>query len=187
MINSSFHILIVLKSLTPQTTVLPAEILYSTVYTGLISQSLFHSATNSLHHRLISTPYPSPQELIALKHIIDAWEESIPSYFQLDSPTIQSDETLLFARYRLSWRSWNLKILLFRPVVLQWAARLRKSDNSASFATSEELECRKNCVQSASATINSISDFIAKGMVSRLSNWYMLYVLFISPHRVYHI
>jgi transcriptional regulatory protein GAL4 len=167
-----------LKSLTPQTTILPDEILYPTAYTGLVSQSLFHLATNNLHHRLISTPYPLPEELLRLNQTIESWENSIPPYFQLGSPTFHSNEAFLFARYRLSWRSWNLQIILFRPVVLQLAARRKQSEPSSVPDTDEELACREKCIQSARAAINSISDFVATGMVSRLSTWYMLYFLF---------
>jgi transcriptional regulatory protein GAL4 len=171
-----------LQSLTTQTTLLPAEISQPTIYTPLICQSLFHLTTNGLHHRLISTPGPSAQELIALNQTVDAWEDSIPTYFQFEFPVIQSNETFLFARYRLSWRTWNLKILLSRPIVLQWAARSKNSDTSANPDTSEELQCRRICIQSASATINSISEFMAKGIVSRLSTWYMLWVVPPSLH-----
>ena len=163
-----------LKSLSALTTLLPAEIPYPTIYTALISQSLFHCTTNSLHHRLISNPPPSPQELLSLNEAISEWENVIPVYFQLDSPIVQSQETFLFARYRLSWRSWNMQIILFRPVILQWAARRRNSDPTGIPETDEELECRQKCILSARATINSISDFVAKGMVSRLSTWYLL-------------
>ena len=171
-------LLIIFKSLTPQTIVLPDEIRHPTSYTGLISQSLFHLATNRLHHRLISTPYPQLDELLGLNQTIESWADSIPSYFQLDSPAIHADETFLFARYRLSWRSWNLQIILFRPVVLQIAARRKQPDSNSSPETNSELACREKCIQSARATINSISDFVANGMVSRLSTWYMLYFLF---------
>jgi transcriptional regulatory protein GAL4 len=171
-------LLIIFKSLTPQTTVLPDEIPHPTSYTGLISQSLFHLATNRLHHRLISTPYPLAGELLSLNQTIESWEDSIPSYFQLDSLAIHANEAFLFSRYRLSWRSWNLQIILFRPVVLQLAARRKQSISNSAPETNEELACREKCIQSAMATINSISDFVANGMVSRLSTWYMLYFLF---------
>lgn len=164
------------QSLLAQTTSLPAEVSHTTIYTPLICQSLFHAATNDLHHRLISTPSPLPRELIALNRTIDAWEKSIPSHFQLEETMIQLNETFLFARYRLSWRTWNLKILLSRPVVLHWAAKKRNMDESTSADSNEEIECRNVCVQSASATINSISDFLSKVTISRLSTWYMLYV-----------
>ncbi len=132
-------------------------------------------ATNTLHHRLISNPGPTPSELVTLNCTIDAWEDSIPLYFSLDHPDIQKNETLLFARYRLSWRSWNLKILLSRPVVLQWALRMKNEEAmNSETETSEELNCRRICTESASATIASISNFMSTGIVSRLSNWYML-------------
>jgi transcriptional regulatory protein GAL4 len=165
-----------MKSLTASTTSLPAEIPQTTIYTPLICQSLFHLSTNGLHHRLISSPGPSPQELIALNRTIDEWGLSTPTYFKLELPDIQSNETFLFAHYRLSWRTWNLKILLSRPVILQWAARLKSTDTSGKPDKSDESECRRVCTESASATINSISDFMSKGVVSRLSTWYLLCV-----------
>jgi transcriptional regulatory protein GAL4 len=168
----------VFETLTSQTTSLPIEIPHPTVYTSLICQSQFHLITNNIHHCLISNISPSAQELLAHSSTINAWEESIPSYLQLDSPDIQSDETFLFARYRLSWRSWNMKIILFRPVVLQWAARRQKLENGDDSETSEEFECRKRCIEAANATINSVSNFVAKNMISRLSTWYMLFFLF---------
>jgi transcriptional regulatory protein GAL4 len=171
-------LLICFKSLAPHTNVLPDEIPYPTSYTGLISQSLFHLTTNSLHHRLISTPHPLPDELLSLNQIIETWENSIPPYFQLDSPIIHANEAFLFARYRLNWRSWNLQIIIFRPVILQLAVRRKQSELSTALETSEELACREKCIQSARATINSISDFVATGMLSRLSTWYMVYFLF---------
>ena len=106
-------LLIFVQSLTPQTISLPAEIPHPTIYTSLISQSAFHSTTNTLHHRLLCSPYPSPRELLALNQTIDVWERSIPAYFQLDSPTIQTNEAFLFARHRLSWRCENMRIILF--------------------------------------------------------------------------
>ena len=162
------------QSLTAQTNLLPMEYTRSTIYTPLICQSLFHLATNDLHHRLISTPGPTHQELLVLNSTIETWESSMPPYFQISNLEVQIDETLTFARYRASWRSWNLKILLSRPVVLQWALRLKNLDSNSSSDSIDELECRKICTRSASATISSISDFMATGIVSRLSTWYML-------------
>jgi transcriptional regulatory protein GAL4 len=176
--SNACHLLTCLKSLTPDTHILPDEIEFPTAYTGLISQSLFHLATNSLHHRLISTPYPLPEELLSLNQVIETWETSIPSYFQLSSPIVHANEAFLFARYRLMWRSWNLQIILFRPIVLQLAARRKQPEANHVSETSEELVCREKCIQSARATITSIADFVATGMVSRLSTWYMLYFLF---------
>ena len=150
------------------------EIEAPTIYTCVIAQSRFHLVTNSVHHRLISNPEPLPQERLDLERVIEVWEESVPYYFRLDFPAVQADDALLFARYRLSWRSWNLKIVLLRPVVLSWAARKRMSHASAEHDTPQEFACRRNCVQSARATITSIADFISNSAGSRLSTWYLL-------------
>lgn len=158
--------------------VLPSETPGPTVYTSLILQSSFHTVTNSLHHRIISDPFPSAPELLSLGRIIDTWEQGIPNYFKPSSSLIQTNDVLHFASFRLTWRYLNFKIILFRPVVLQWAARLRKQSSTFS-ETGEELEGRMNCIQCASATIKSIAKFLDVGtMSSRLSDWYMLYFLF---------
>jgi transcriptional regulatory protein GAL4 len=66
------------QSLSAQTTSLPAEVSYTTIYTPLICQTLFHAATNDLHHRLISTPGPLPRELIALNRTIEHGKSQFP-------------------------------------------------------------------------------------------------------------
>jgi transcriptional regulatory protein GAL4 len=165
--------------LTSTSIVPPAEIEAPTVYTALIAQSSFHLTTNKLHHRLISRPELSVQEILDLQRTIDEWEASLPSYFQPNSIAIQSHEAYMFARYRLSWRSWNLKIVLLRPVLLRWSAK-QKSDQPNPPETAEELQCRQNCLQNARETIASISDFMSLNIGSRLSTWYMLYVWLLS-------
>ncbi len=58
-------------------------------------------------------------------------------------------------------------------MVLTWAMRSNKGAETAA-ETQEEEECRRICTMSASATIHSIEEFIERGIVSRLSSWYML-------------
>ncbi|RFU30132.1 hypothetical protein B7463_g6190, partial [Scytalidium lignicola] len=171
------------ESLTPTTTSLPQEIAAPTIYCSLRAQSDFHLATNPLYHRLISNPPPSSQELLSLQRTIDTWQESIPNYFQLNNPEIhQQDTTLVLARYRLSWRAWNLRIILFRPIVLRWAARNWNAYHQHSDAggddSPEDEQCRLLCLQSARETIASISEYMTGRVPSRLGNWYILYFLF---------
>ncbi|KFZ16069.1 hypothetical protein V502_05268 [Pseudogymnoascus sp. VKM F-4520 (FW-2644)] len=111
------------EHLTPTTTSLPNEIASPTIYSSLIVQSKLHQATNPVYHRLISNPPPAAHELLSLQQPIDLWEASIPPYFQLDNPDVHQHDALILARYRLTWRAANLRIILFRPVVLRWAAR----------------------------------------------------------------
>ncbi|KAH8803555.1 Zn(II)2Cys6 transcription factor [Xylogone sp. PMI_703] len=169
------------EALTQATTFLPPEIPSPTIYSSLRAQSSFHLATNPLYHRLISNPPPSPQELLDLEKTIDVWEISIPDYFQLDNPELYQQDEFILARYRLSWRAWNLRIILFRPTVLRWAARSwntsyqnEEGDNNSL----EEEQCRLLCLKSARETIASISEYMAGKTPSRLGSWYILYFLF---------
>ncbi|KAG0645036.1 Regulatory GAL4 [Hyphodiscus hymeniophilus] len=152
------------QSLTASTTSLPTELLEPTIYTPLICQSLFHLTTNTLHHRLITSPSPSPQELTALNRTIDSWKDSIPSYFDLESSGVQWNETFVFARYRLLWRTWNLKIIVSRPILLRWAARLKDSDPGSS-DTTEELRCRKISHEESTTWLDDI--LTTKGLLTR--------------------
>ncbi|KAH8589154.1 C6 transcription factor [Bisporella sp. PMI_857] len=165
------------KSLTRISLAPPDETDAPTVYTGLIAQSQFHVQTNRLYHRLISCPKPSIQEILGLQKTIDEWEDLLPSYFQPNSFAIQSHQAYVFARYRLSWRSWNLRIVLLRPILLRWSAK-QKAEDSHVPETEEEANCRLACLQHARSTISSISNFMSLDINSRLSTWYMLYFLF---------
>lgn len=160
----------------PNATSLPDEISSPTVYSSLILQSTFHVITNPLYHRLISNPPPSAHELLGLQTLIDDWQESIPSYFQHSHQDVPQNDYFILARYRLSWRMWNLRIISFRPVVLRWAAKhwATPDNHEANIENPEEEKCRLQCLQSARETIASISEYMANNIPSRLANWYIL-------------
>lgn len=167
------------EDLTTITTSLPQEITTPTVYSGLRAQSALHLATNQLYHRLISTPGPTSSELLSLQAPLDAWRSSIPSYFDIHNPELQANDALILARYRLSWRTWNLRIILFRPTVLRWAASLWAGGPQNDPATNgPDEKCRTLCLESARDTIASISEYMGGNLTSRLGSWYMLYFLF---------
>ena len=160
------------------TTSLPREIAVPTIYSSLILQSAFHQATNSVYHYLISTPSPTANELLSFQNQIDAWQESIPDYFQFSNPEIYQREPFVLARYRLSWRAWNLRIISFRPTVLRWAARHWNTNHTEKIDAEnpDEEQCRLLCLHSARETVTSISDYMANRVPSRLASWYILLV-----------
>ncbi|KAH7310325.1 putative fungal-specific transcription factor [Rhexocercosporidium sp. MPI-PUGE-AT-0058] len=167
------------EDLTAATMLLPQEVTLPTVYSSLRAQSALHLTTNQLYHRLISTPAPTSSELLSLQVPLDTWQNSIPAYFQTHSPEIQVNDALVLARYRLSWRTWNLRIILFRPTVLRWATKTWSlgPDNDLNGDESDE-KCRMLCLESARETIASISEYMAGNLTSRLGSWYLLYFLF---------
>lgn len=113
-----------------------------------------------------------------MQKTINDWELTVPTYFQTSNSEVLTSFPLYFARHRLIWRVENLKIVLFRPVVLRWAARKWSTTNGtpdeAFTESSEEEQCRFHCLASASLTIKSVAEFADNNMGTRLSTWYML-------------
>lgn len=178
------------QALTPATTTLPTESTGPTLYSGLIAQARFHLLTNSVYQRLISSPSITPEETLSLQKPMEEWYNGLPSYLHyplqpLAVPPTQPDpDNLALVRNRLLWRNWNLLILIYRPILLRWAARRwaphgGNSDGSAisSEGGSEdpcETECRMRCLQNARLTIASISEYMDNHVCTRLGAWYML-------------
>ncbi|KAJ6037903.1 hypothetical protein N7499_004115 [Penicillium canescens] len=179
------------EALTPTTTTLPAESSGPTIYSGLIAQSRFHLLTNSVYQRLISSPSLTPEDTLNLPEPIEEWYNGLPSYLQhprlplFVQPANPDPDSLALVRNRLLWRNWNLTILIYRPILLRWAARRWAPYTSSSPGTPEiggedpcETECRMYCLQNARLTISSISEYMETYICTRLGAWYMLYFLF---------
>ncbi|KAJ5124206.1 uncharacterized protein N7515_008031 [Penicillium bovifimosum] len=179
------------EALTPTTTTLPAESPGPTIYSGLIAQARFHLLTNSVYQRLISSPSLTPEDTLNLQKPIEEWYNGLPPYLKHPQlplsmqPTNPDPDSLALVRNRLLWRNWNLTILIYRPILLRWAARrwapLSGSGPGTPDGGSEdpcETECRLRCLQNARLTISSISEYMENYICTRLGAWYMLYFLF---------
>ncbi|BDD63378.1 hypothetical protein MAP00_008275 [Monascus purpureus] len=163
------------EALTSTTTALPSEVDGPTIYSGLIAQSRLHILTNSVYQRLISSPSLTPEETLDLQKPMEEWYDGLPDYFkQQTSP--QEPDYISFARCRLRWRDWNLRILLYRPILLRWASRRWTRNALAKDEDLLESKCRILCLQHSRLTISSISDFMDSQICTRLRAWYMLYV-----------
>jgi transcriptional regulatory protein GAL4 len=168
-------------ALTATTTTLPPEVNGPTIYSGMIAQAKFHLLTNSVYQRLISTPSLTPEETLSLQKPMEEWYNNLPDYFKTPPPTSESDPFAL-VRNRLMWRDWNLRILLYRPILLRWASR-RWTPTTGSSPDHEdplEADCRRLCLRNARLTLSSITDFVNNHICTRIGAWYMLYV---SPFR----
>ena len=182
------------QALTSTTTSLPTESPGPTLYSGLIAQARFHLLTNSVYQRLISNPCITPEETLNLQKPIQEWYDGLPSYLQHPlqpiavHPAQPDPNNLALVRNRLIWRYWNLIILIYRPVLLRWAARRwapsgGNSDGASvsSEGSSEdpcEAKCRMLCLQNARLTIASICDYVDNHFFTRIGTWYILYVAF---------
>lgn len=105
---------------------------------------------------------------------LDAWAKTLPRYIQPGQGEHSCQEDwYLFAKARLSWRFWNLKIILFRQVVLKLA--MRRAGSAPAPAVSEiDNQCRNLAVSAAHLTVVSIHDFLAQATPTRLINWYSM-------------
>ena len=152
---------------------LPPEQPDATIYSSLIYQSHFHVVSNHISNRLQVRRPLSASETMKMNTTLEDWRNSLPDFFKIDLPPTSSSDWYLFARSKLSWRCWNLQILLMRPCILRWATQ--KARNSVSTEeTTEEAECRRICVECAHQTILSVQNYVLTNPLSRLSAWYAL-------------
>lgn len=135
------------------------------------SQSDFHLYSNHISNRLLATSGISPEEALRLNHSLETWCETLPAYFKMTQDPVSLEPSYLFARSRLWWRIWNLRIILFRQIVLNRAMK-RKRDNLVTTSTDPDNRCRDLAVQAANSTIVSISQFLTQTPMTRLINWY---------------
>lgn len=134
-----------------------------------------HLLTNNVYQRLISNPTLTAEETLELQKPMEEWYDGLPEYFK--HPTSAHEpEYIAFARNRLRWRDWNLRTLVYRPILLRWASRSWMRNESPRDETPLEVDCRMRCLQNARLTLASISDFMNYHVCSRLAAWYMLYV-----------
>lgn len=133
----------------------PSKQIGFTIYSGMIVQCRFHKATNSLYNRVISKPQLSAEQTLALASKIDSFVETLPTPFQESTP-IPSDaeDWFVFARYRIYWRYHNLRILAFRPFVLQMALAVSGTSEKvlASILSTRSSTPQANAAFSAAAS-----------------------------------
>lgn len=154
------------KDLTAASQSYPTESNHITPYTAVATQARFHIATQQCYEKVISKPFPSAGELLHLDtSLIEPWKASIPACF--------TEGTVVPRRYALaqaimSWRLWNLRIIMYRPFVIRRALR-RKPEADESNALAYE-----KCLADAKSTIEMIDDFWRRQEHNRLAAWYGL-------------
>lgn len=149
----------------------------------MIAQTKFHLLTNSVYQRLISSPSLTPEETLSLQKPMEEWYNDLPDYLKQQPmlATSPESESLALVRRRLMWRDWNLRTLIYRPILLRWAARKWTPTAQAEHEDPLESECRMLCLRNARLSIASISDYMDNYICTRLGAWYMLYVLPTNP------
>ncbi|CAN6611904.1 hypothetical protein TRVA0_005S00210 [Trichomonascus vanleenenianus] len=168
------------EDLTPDSTFDPVERTTPTLYSGLIAQTKFCLRTNGIYNRLISRPPPTAEEALEMsKRIEEFCTTEIPAYLKIGSPaeSVAQEHWLVLTKYRLTWRYRNLRIIMFRPFVLQRV--LSEGDKPIPKMNSPaEKECRRICLKSAHDTIVSVDEFVTYYPRTTISVWYAVYFLF---------
>ncbi|PNH45320.1 hypothetical protein VD0004_g2528 [Verticillium dahliae] len=164
-------------SLTSRTTEQPVEVNEPTLYSGLKIQSDLHVHSNFISNRLLSSVGVSAESALSMDATLSRWAKTLPSFFALDYDGQCLESTFLFTKSRLWWRFWNIKIILFRQILLQQAARKGGIGEPLNAGSAEE-QCRSIALQAATATIRSIDFYTRHGVITRLATWYLIFFLF---------
>lgn len=101
---------------------------------------------------------------------MDTWSQTLPPYFQLDHESLCQHRWYTFAKSRLWWRIWNLKIIVFRHILLRHAISERGQIPDPA-AQAKQEECTRLCIEAANATVSSIHQYAVQGL-TRLEGWY---------------
>lgn len=118
---------------------------------------------------------------LSMDATLNAWAETIPAYFLPEYDSSFDEPTHCFTKSRLWWRFWNLKIIIFRQLLLQRAVGKSKGTVPAEVDPVDE-QGRGIAIRAASATIESIDMYTKNGVMSRLVSWYSMQV---SPAILY--
>ena len=159
-----------MQALTPKTTELPIESTEPTIYSALKTQSDLHIHTNHISNRLLADPGLSAEAALSISATMDAWSHTLPAYFQLDQQSPCQHRWYTFAKSRLWWRFWNLKIIVFRHILLRRAISER-GQIPDPVAQAKQEECTRLCIEAANATVSSIHQYAVQGL-TRLEGWY---------------
>jgi len=125
-----------------------------------------------IYNRLISKPFPSAEELMALDdELIGGWLSSLPPYFRDDEFLVLNPDYAL--GHSISrWRFRNTRIIMYRTFLIRWALQHNPSHRD-DFSGAERLATNR-CLNAAKETINSIRIFWQTHTHNRLAAWYVL-------------
>lgn len=162
------------SDITVSTKSYPAEASEITLYTHVRCQARFHLATSSIYARLISSRFPTAEEMLQVddSHLA-SWLQEIPSFFR-EGETVAPKYRLCHST--LQWRWRNFRILMYRPFLMRKFMTKRRT--TAFPTSSSDEEAIRRCLESASESINLITNYWQYGTQNVLACWYGLYFLF---------
>jgi transcriptional regulatory protein GAL4 len=144
-----------------------------TTHSAIAGQARFHLMTSDIYAKVISLPFPSPQELLQMDdERISAWH----SIWAVEASEVEPRYAL--SRSIMSWRCMNLRIIMFRPFVIRKALQARMRQEVVQQADPATDAAVSRCLAEAKASIISIETLWNTGRRNCMTSWYALYFLF---------
>ncbi|KAI9053098.1 hypothetical protein LZ554_003367 [Drepanopeziza brunnea f. sp. 'monogermtubi'] len=130
----------------------------------LIENIKFCKLATQIQDLLAQSPLMRPSDRASLDRQLVDWHAHLP--WLLHSTTEPCPDAIYTARSVMKWRYQNLRIVLFRPVLLNLANRSASSSHQP--ATQDELEAIATCRMVARQTI---SDIARKWTPNQMLGW----------------
>ncbi|KAL2843687.1 fungal-specific transcription factor domain-containing protein [Aspergillus pseudoustus] len=166
------------EALGPNATLLPDEVNEPTLYSGLVFQAQFHQLANDIYRAILSE-HGTPSIEDALKHekFIDDQQESFPSYIRAANAPHEPG-WLHFSRDRLRICDKNIRILIWRPHLLQWLAQVGQDPSPEDPRNDEYRQSAVRCLRTAKQSLALTLQSIRNGQHTRLGGSFLSYCLF---------
>ncbi|THX46422.1 hypothetical protein D6D06_10097 [Aureobasidium pullulans] len=138
-----------------------------TTVTALIAQIKLASIGNAVQSELLTHQVPALETALHLDQQITTWLAELPAYYDLKITLSMRFE---LAKRILIWRSYHLRIVLFRPFVFRAVAKnARLSPDDRGVWT---------CIETADTCVNSVHHFVTNNPGCRRGfAWYATYWL----------
>ncbi|OZJ02364.1 hypothetical protein BZG36_04478 [Bifiguratus adelaidae] len=139
-----------------------------TVYSSLIAEIEYSRLAARIQERLINSPLLNFSEMLTCDAHLVHWYDNLPSYLKAPNPC---PPLLQQPRATIKWRFQNLRIILYRSVLLD--AALRRV--SLRELTPDENVCISKCHAIAKEAIESIA---SEWTENQFSGWPAVWFLF---------
>jgi transcriptional regulatory protein GAL4 len=161
------------RDLTHLSVSLPPPRTTLTTHSAIAGQARFHLMTNEIYAKVISSPFPSPEELLQMDdERISAWH----SIWAAEASEVEPRFAL--SRSVMNWRFMNLRIIIFRPFVIRKVLQARMRQEVVQQLDPATDAAVSRCLAEAKASIISIETLWNTGRRNCMASWYALYFLF---------
>lgn len=132
----------------------------------LLENIKFCKIATKIQDMLAVSPLLESEDRHHLDSLLVDWHNNLPWLLRSTEPCVES---LHLSRSVMTWRYWNLRMLLYRPVLLTLASKGQLP------ISEQDVAAVKNCQEAARETVDSVS----KGwMRQQMSGWNAVWFLY---------